>query len=112
MSAPPLFRFGSNFSVLLNSFSLLISLGGFYSLSPVQATAAFIAAFLLLIASIGLRLMKKWSVYLFSLVMIFPFTGMILMFMQGEVLAPQQLLGLLVPLVFYATAALYWRELE
>ncbi len=112
-NTPKLLRHVSNLLVLMGGFSLSISISEFYIVQTGLAFAFFCATALMLLSFIGLRMMKKWSVYIFS--------GLLLLFMachsfaafQGENADIKQLLlSCIVPAFFYSVAIPYWHHFE
>lgn len=112
-NTPKLLRHVSNLLVLTGGFSLSMSINEFYVASTSLAVVVFSSAILMLLSFIGLRMMKKWSVYIFS--------GLMLLFMACHSFAAfhgenadikQLLLGCIIPAFFYSVAIPYWHHFE
>jgi len=110
---PTVVKYVSNLLVLLSSFSLMISLGEFYTAPIGLAIAVFIGSLLTLVSFIGLRMMKKWSMYIFSGLMFIIVCVYCYIFQHGyEVDLTRVLYSSLIPAMYYSVAAFYWNCFE
>jgi len=112
-SAPKLLRHVSNILVLIGSFSVSMSINEFYVASTGLAVVVFSSAILMLLSFIGLRMMKKWSVYIFSGLMLLCMALHSVAAFHGENADIKQLLlACIIPVIFYSVAIPYWHHFE
>lgn len=112
-NAPTPIRYTRNVLVMIGSFSVLMSIGEFYIAPVGLAIIVFSATLLMLLSFIGLRIMKKWSVYIFSGLMLICAACYSFAMFQGEnVDLKRLLLGSIIPMIFYSVVIPYWHEFE
>ena len=112
-NAPAAIRYASNLLVLIGSFLLMMSAGEFYIAPIGQATAVLIGTILMLVSFIGLRMMKKWSIYIFSGLILISVASCCIKISHGQNVTSEQLaLGSIIPTIYYSVVILCWSEFE
>ncbi len=110
---PKSLRTTGNIIISILSFSLIFSIGAFYSKSFNYAIMLMVGNIIALICSIGFRLAKRWSLYLFVCIYV---VGLCLFFFSLFTEKPLSInrfmISNIVPVVFILTALFNWRYFD
>ncbi len=110
---PKSLRTTGNLIIAILAFSLIFSIGEFYSKSIQYAIILMFGNIIALICSIGFRLAKRWSLYLF--VFIYVVSLCFFLFSLSTANPPsinRFMISNIVPVLFVLTAVFNWRYFD
>ncbi len=111
--APPALRWAANLGILVAALLLLYLLAeSIYGKYPVRALFGLIADLGLLVASVGLRMMRRWAAYLFMTLLVVVLPISVILGLRGAFSV-----GVLAALVIFPIGMLFivarcWRDLH
>lgn len=112
-SAPPALRWAANLGILIATLLLLYLLAeSIYGKYPVRAVLGLMADMLLLVALVGLRMLRRWAAYLFGLLVIIVLPIIVILGVRGVLGAGTLAALIIVPIVMLFIVLRCWSELR
>ncbi|KPK47244.1 MAG: hypothetical protein AMS22_16850 [Thiotrichales bacterium SG8_50] len=110
---PPVLRWAANLGILVAALLLLYLLAeSIYGKYPFRALFGLIADIALLIALVGLRMMRRWAAYLFVLLVIIVLPMVVILGLRGAFGAGVVAAFVVAPILMLFIVARCWSELR